>query len=354
MPSRSAFAEFALQTLSRSFCYSSVATQYFCCDSNLELHYNRGGVDRPPPRLSMASTRQKLKLDEQSFQGLLAAAYTIQEHNAKRKAAAAQKLCDHCGAPMPAGQQICAHYGTDPQGFRPGERLQRNWASLWLMNQNEEWRPAIPVEESEPPSLEAKAPESPTLRISEVAADPDQIPELEGPADHTAEVQEEPSVRELDSALVKVEPALEAAIPEESSTADDAAVRWQDLAFWKRPVKLRFDRSDLYLVLAIAIAAVALLWVATGTTTPKYAADAQHGVHLTLWERTLVGLGLAEAPDPPVYRGDPSVKVWVDPHTALYYCEGEDLYGKTPDGRFATQREAQMDQFEPSERAACE
>jgi hypothetical protein len=314
----------------------------------------------------MSSTRQKLKLDEQSFQGLLAAAYTIQEHNTKRKAAAApQKLCAHCGAPMPAGEQLCVHCGTDPEGFRPGEKLQRNWASLWLMSQNEEWRPAIPMEGREPPALKPKAPQSRSLRISEVAADPDRFPELEEPVFQTLEPtldqtedqpdQEQPSA--FDSALVNVEPALEVAALDEPSAADDAVVRWQDLAFWKRPLKLRFDRSDLYLILAIAIAAVALLWVAIGTTTPKHAAAAQHRVQLTLWERTLVGLGLAEASDPldqPVYHGDPSVKVWVDPHTALYYCEGEDLYGKAPGGRLATQREAQMDRFEPSERAACE
>jgi hypothetical protein len=305
----------------------------------------------------MASTGQKLKLDEQSFQGLLAAAYTIQQHNAKRKAAAAeQKLCDHCGAPMPAGEELCVHCGSDPQGFRPGERLQRNWASLWLMSQNEEWRPAIPVEpvarpEEKQLTPEAVVPESRSLplRISEVAADPDHFRELLEQQD-----QEEPSARAFGSALVNVEPAPEVATLDESPAAEGAAFRWQDLAFWKRPVKLRFDRSDLYLVLAIAIAAVALLWVATGTATPKHGAAVQHGVHLTLWERTLVGLGLAEAPDPPVYRGDPNVKVWVDPHTALYYCEGEDLYGKAAGGRLTTQREAQMDQFEPSERAACE
>jgi len=74
---------------------------------------------------------------------------------------------------------------------------------------------------------------------------------------------------------------------------------------------------------------------------------------LTVWERTLVGLGLAEAPEPPVFRGNPAVQVWVDQHTALYYCPGTELYGKTPDGRLTTQRDAQLDQFEPAARAYC-
>jgi hypothetical protein len=75
---------------------------------------------------------------------------------------------------------------------------------------------------------------------------------------------------------------------------------------------------------------------------------------LTLWERTLVSLGLAEMPEAPVFRGNPAVQVWVDQHTALYHCPGTELYGKTPDGRFTTQRDAQLDQFEPAARAYCQ
>jgi len=74
---------------------------------------------------------------------------------------------------------------------------------------------------------------------------------------------------------------------------------------------------------------------------------------LTLWERTLVSLGLAEVPEAPVFRGNPAVQVWVDQHTALYHCPGTELYGKTPDGRFTTQRDALLDQFEPAARAYC-
>jgi len=46
--------------------------------------------------------------------------------------------------------------------------------------------------------------------------------------------------------------------------------------------------------------------------------------------------------------------VWIDSHTALYYCPGEEQYGKTADGRFSTQRDAQMESFEPASRSACE
>jgi hypothetical protein len=67
----------------------------------------------------------------------------------------------------------------------------------------------------------------------------------------------------------------------------------------------------------------------------------------------MVSLGLAEAPPTPVYMGNPDTQVWVDVHTALYHCPGSDLFGKTPDGRLSTQREAQQDQFEPANRKVC-
>jgi len=87
---------------------------------------------------------------------------------------------------------------------------------------------------------------------------------------------------------------------------------------------------------------------------PDSSAVAKSKPSLTVWERTLVSLGLAEVPEAPVARGNPAVEVWVDQHTALYYCPGTELYGKTPDGRFTTQRDAQLDQFEPAARAYCQ
>lgn len=111
-------------------------------------------------------------------------------------------------------------------------------------------------------------------------------------------------------------------------------------------VTLRFHRSNLYLIAAVFVAALALFWPTAGS--PRRAA-------LSPWERALVYLGLAEAPEPAVrLQGDPAIEVWIDPHTALYYCPGEEQYGKTADGRFSSQREAQMDRFEPAGRSTCE
>jgi len=96
----------------------------------------------------MSSKRPNLTLDAQSFQELLSAAFTIQEHNDHlrqiRPAQAepeahpepqAQSLCQHCGAPKPSDAEVCPNCGLD--GFRPGERMQRKWASMWLMSQEQ-------------------------------------------------------------------------------------------------------------------------------------------------------------------------------------------------------------------------
>jgi putative methionine-R-sulfoxide reductase with GAF domain len=122
-------------------------------------------------------------------------------------------------------------------------------------------------------------------------------------------------------------------------------------------------RANVYVVTA----AVILLLVISGwgfrpagTTAAGNASPQPNGQQqapqppqLTLFEKLMVNLGLAEAPPAPVDMGNPSAQVWVDVHTALYYCSGSELFGKTADGKFTTQRDAQQDQFEPANRKAC-
>ena len=111
-------------------------------------------------------------------------------------------------------------------------------------------------------------------------------------------------------------------------------------------VKVRFRRADLYLGLSVLVAFVALLW--------PTASAGRAG--LTPWERVLVAVGIAEAPASEAevhYSGDPNIKVWVDTQAALYYCPGDELYGKSPGGHYTTQHDAQLDRFEPALRRAC-
>jgi hypothetical protein len=141
------------------------------------------------------------------------------------------------------------------------------------------------------------------------------------------------------------------------------------LRFW------RLRRADVYLGIAVTVAVVAVVWaIQSGSPAapdnmpakPSAAATASVPAtktarkqappepKLSLTEKFLISLGLADPPPMPTYEGNPEIKVWVDLHTALYYCPGTELYGKTAKGKFTTQRDAQLDQFEPAARKACE
>jgi len=114
----------------------------------------------------------------------------------------------------------------------------------------------------------------------------------------------------------------------------------------------RHHYANIYLGAAgmIFVAALFSLFTAPAPVARKNPAEAQ----LTTFERLMVGLGLAEAPPAPVYLGKPDRQVWVDLHTALYYCPGSEFYGKTAGGKYETQRSAQLDQFESASRRACD
>ena len=335
-----------------------------------DLHYNEGRRAALLPT-RMSTSRPKLKLDEQSFQDMLAAAFTIQEHNTKRKRTLPpEHVCEQCGTPAREGERLCVQCAAEEQ--RPGEQLQRKWASMWLMSQEQGlWdRPSNSPNdtpgETNPAETEAlrvpvafEVPDQPhqTVALGDSRRAPDLADPLEeeeeeeevGPA--TEELEYEPS----DSRLAKFSPVhqileetadLELPSLEISAEAPTAAP-WnlRDLR-----LRLRFHRADLYLVVAIVVSTFAMVWVLSATP----AGAAQRKPRLSPWEKALVSLGLADPPEPAPRRGNPNIQVWVDPKTALYYCVDEDLYGKAPGGHATTQREAQMDQYEPASRAGCE
>jgi hypothetical protein len=139
--------------------------------------------------------------------------------------------------------------------------------------------------------------------------------------------------------------------------SDDDAIAppsWDDSIrlVWTRTlhaVRLQMRRRDTAIVMTTSLALILLL-VVWAWPTPA-------SPHLTWFESVLVELGLAQVPSrtpPPALTGNPDVRVWVDVHTALYYCPGSDLYGKTPGGQFETQHDAQQDQFDPATGGVCE
>jgi hypothetical protein len=309
----------------------------------------------------MPANRPNLTLDEQSFQGLLSAAFTIQEHNDRLKLAGQTpaepqarleqaNTCPHCGAPKPAAPKAaegsrCESCGLDE--FRPGERLQHNWASMWLMSQEQRlWPERSPIAQEETAIIQQREPGKAAAEGRWITEATDDFPR-EGLTQENLTQEELPS----EGSDLAVQPFQLSAF--EDSYATDASISLDGNApssvlqrFTDWHMKLRFHRADLYLGVAVFVAALALLWPAAGAPRPAA---------LGTWERALVTLGIAEVPAPVVhFQGDPSLAVWVDPHTALYYCPGEEQYGKTVDGRFSPQREAQMDRFEPASRSACE
>jgi hypothetical protein len=130
---------------------------------------------------------------------------------------------------------------------------------------------------------------------------------------------------------------------------------WLESLKKRRPSKLWLasHRANIYLIAS----AILLLIVLSGWGIPSSDSGQQRGPakpRLTFFQTVLVDLGLAEVQPAPVYSGNPNTPVWVDLHTALYYCPGAELYGKTERGRTETQREAQEDQFEPASRKTCD
>jgi ribosomal protein L40E len=395
--------------------------RFFFVSDCPELHYNSDSLNVLSPPDAMPSNRPNLTLDEQSFQGLLSAAFIIQQHNDRRRLdqqaqveaeledvgredinpedvdaenvgpehsvdPAHNIVCPNCGAPKAAEGSQCDSCGVDE--LRPGERLQRNWASMWLKSQEQGLWPEVSPETKRNPSAHTARDFAPPNILA--AADTDEVTrEVLG----KAALEKMPSETKWATAATENEATeneatenettedfhfpSESVAPEDSeltvqpfqlSAGDDAPANDSDVedsnagersidATGTGPshllqrladlrVTLRFRRADLYLGTAVFVAALALLWPAAGVPRPAA---------LGPWERALVMLGIAEAPAPVVHlQGDPGIEVWVDPHTALYYCPGEEPYGKTPNGRLANQREAQMDRFEPASRSACE
>ena len=296
---------------------------------------------------------------------MLAAAFTIQEHNAQRRKNAQprpERLCRQCGGPVHNDAPLCGQCAE----ARPGEELQRKWASLWLMSQEQGLWPdrsadisaPIPAEPPAyaPPVETTLAAHVPSPQLGDARAFPFSVDAIGKEEEIDSEIDREikrefKHERLADASEVDAEPSWPAAIDRArilqslgcvSVSFDGESLRRRPAArrSWIAPKRLRnlrlrdlhltlrFHRADFYLVLAIIVSTFAMVWVLSATPAP----GAHRKPRLRPWERALISLGLAEAPEPPPRRGNPNISVWVDPKTALYYCAGEELYGKAPGG----------------------
>lgn len=283
-------------------------------------------------------------------------------------------VCSGCGHELGEEESFCGLCGTARSPEKPaGSRLQSKWASLWRMQQDAEGDDsevlhadsALPADFAmEPPheevtealpdldfaTLDFSTPESEALALIEA-------PTVEpGPAEEDASGSHPSNPT---TALVSPwSSALRARAWLESLKVQQPGRVWLAKQWQAR-------RANIYLVLAAILLLVVLSGWATRSATNSIPANTVSAVNgrrrrtppppqLTLFEKVLVGLGLAEPPPASVYLGNPNTRVWVDVHTALYYCPGADLYGKTEGGNFSTQHDAQQDQFEPANRKACD
>lgn len=53
-------------------------------------------------------------------------------------------------------------------------------------------------------------------------------------------------------------------------------------------------------------------------------------------------------------QGNPDVKVWVNTRSGVYHCPGTRWYGKTKQGEYMTQKQAQDKGYRPAYGKVCE
>ena len=260
--------------------------------------------------------------------------------------APAHSYC-RCGNRLMAEEQFCGQCGTPRAGDYETSDMQSKVASLWQLQEAQKKETGSETEPAEKPA---------SVASQEIAG----VEDEDGPMEADELSAESPN---RSQALAKPKFAH----PADWSSASSARAFLERFVSSKRTGRLlqlwNAHRGDIYLGVAVILVACVIRWglwsshPVKATATPA-APTATHrkpapDPGLSFFDRMLIQLGLAEAPEPQEDKGNPGVQVWVDLHTALYYCPGTDLYGKTPQGKFATQREAQLDQFEPAYRKAC-
>jgi hypothetical protein len=93
----------------------------------------------------------------------------------------------------------------------------------------------------------------------------------------------------------------------------------------------------------VAGAATALLLLLLGGIYARHVWVVQHAVQ-----------PIPESPAPNVFgAGSSGVKVWVNTNSGTYHCPGTRWYGKTQEGQYMMQKEAQDKGFHPAAGHAC-
>jgi putative methionine-R-sulfoxide reductase with GAF domain len=305
------------------------------------------------------------------------AAVTAKTNTSASSVATAKNPCWKCGSSVADEEQFCGKCGAPRVSDSEASGMQSKLASAWQRTGPENAANALTP--SNRASAHGKIPHPFAMpEMAEAETDPLLAHSLAASAHGEAtrsislnanvdeDVDEDKDVAASEGKIVK---------SREGDLVWSSAARTRDflesLAATRHPNALiRFWRSrkgDFYLAIAVILVLVVIRWgiwsnssvaatghgsAVAGTTSrnKQPAPDAD----LSTFDKLLISLGLAEAPEAPEYKGNPDTPVWIDLHTALYYCPGADLYGKTPKGRVSSQRDAQLDQFEPANRKPCD
>jgi len=339
-------------------------------------------------RSSMRAAIEKLKPNPATLGGDQSSGATSRHAGtASTSTAVENSVCWKCGVQPLAAEQFCEKCGAPRAGSSEQAIMQSNLPSAWHMQQSSAGILAPPPSGGAP----LETPGFADARNDVAASGPQEsehallgrlfLPEFDeektllsqpAAASMDEDAIEAPSIAsQLDQDDVKVSAtALVKPKPKDITWSSAAKARdfLETLAETRTPSGLarfwRSRRGDFYLAVAVILVAAVIRWgilsnhsvgatghgAALSGVNRRKAPDAD----LSTFDKLLIDLGLAEAPEAPEYKGNPDTQVWVDLHTALYYCPGSDLYGKTLNGKFATQRDAQLDQFEPSSRKACD
>lgn len=309
----------------------------------------------------------------------------------KEKAAEATESyeCSRCRHMLLAGEQFCGQCGTPRSGdYEP--TMQSKVASLWHMQETRKPEPTPPIPVNEPPA--ELTPETAQLTLRTSIPNPFDRPKRTGVPHFGLNNTEATQGPKLFEPTASIEPPTEKSASEIGASVSHTNKALEDLISTPPPVQANWSsatqardfleqiadgtpqnillrlwntrRGDIYLAIAVILVVCVIRWGIWSshpaspqpTPVPVPAPSAPHKMaelDLPFSERMLISLGLAEAPEPPADKGNPTTQVWVDLHTALYYCPGADLYGKTPTGKYTTQREAELDQFQPAYRKTC-
>jgi hypothetical protein len=281
--------------------------------------------------------------------------------------------CYKCGNKLLVEEQFCGECGAPRSADTVTPNLQSKVASLWHMQEAEK-KGGIPNSPAQVRPTTTRANGGTEKHDTELVPASKPTIEAANPSLGT-ESPGDPAKDSEPSSEDSIEPPASAEGPAEGTTrsADWSSALstkefFEQLATGNRQrALLQFwtaRRGDIYLAIAVILVISVIGWgirsnrVVKAKSAPPPASVAARkqpaAPQISLFDRMLISVGLAEPPEVPEYKGNPATQVWEDLRTGLYYCPGTDMYGKTQRGKYTSQRDAQLDRFEPAYRRACE